>query len=139
MKTSLIIFGFICVVCLVAKPKESGDSKEPTLMLPTLVVFGTRIPSSWLEVSWECRGPMPIDRIKRAWISKVMAGSPAADAGFKVGDTLLAMGSVPVETMSGVSIEMYLKREREFGTREEFTLQTPGKEKRIVAVVFKEK
>jgi S1-C subfamily serine protease len=136
MKTKLTILGLICAACLWAKPKESPASKEPVVVLPTFVVIGTRIPSSWLEVAWECRGPMPIDRVKRAWISKVQAGSPAAEAGFKVGDNLLAMGSIPVEAMSGVTLQSNLQREREFGTREEFILQTPGKEKRTVVILF---
>ena len=136
MKTKLFALGLIGVVCLMAKPKEGRAPKEPTLVLPTMVVVGTRIPSSWLEVSWLCRGPMPIDRVKRAWISKVQTDSPAADAGFKVGDSLLAIGGVSVETMGGISLEMNLRRERDVGTREEFTLQTPGKLPRVVAIVF---
>ena len=110
--------------------------KEPVVVLPTFVVIGTRIPTSWLEVAWECRGPLPIDRIKRAWISQVRPGSPPAKAGVKVGDLLLAIGSYSTDQMTGYSLQMNLDRERPEGSKEEFTLQTPGGEKRTVTIIF---
>ena len=117
-----------------AKPRKKTD--EPTVELPTFVVNGTHIPSAWLEVAWECIGPLPINPIKRAWISKVASGSPAEKAGFKAGDALLAMGTIRVGTMNSYSLEQNLKREREPGARETFTIQTRGQKERTVVIVF---
>ncbi len=139
MKIRLALLCLLSAGCLVAASKEAKEPKEPTLVLPTFVVLGTRIPDSWLEVSWECKGPFPIDRIKRAWISKVQSDSPPARAGFKVGDALLVMGGVSVETMTGFSLQANLKREHEVGTKEEFVLKTAGEEKRTVVIVFENK
>ncbi|HEY4247051.1 MAG TPA: PDZ domain-containing protein [Lacunisphaera sp.] len=129
--TALILIAYVSGE---AKPRKKTD--EPTVELPTFVVNGTHIPSAWLEVAWECKGPMPIDRIKRAWISKVASGSPAEKAGFKAGDTLLAIGDMKVDAMNGYSLEQNLKRERQPGARENFTVQTPGQKERIVVIVF---
>ena len=136
MKPQFTAVFFLSVICLTAKTKESAKPKEPTVVLPTFVVVGTRIPAGWIEIAWECQGPFPFSRVKRAWLSKVLADSPAAKAGFRRGDTLLAIRNVQVETMTGVALEAELKREREFGAKEEFLLQTPGEEKRTVLMVF---
>lgn len=138
MKAKLL-FIFVTMTltsCVLADAKPRKKSDEPVVELPTFVVNGTHIPSAWLEVAWECKGPMPIDRIKRAWIAKVASGSPAEKAGFKAGDTLLAMGDIRVEAMNGYSLEQNLKREREPGARENFTVQTPGQKERTIVIVF---
>ena len=139
MKARIVALFLLCSACLAAKTKESTKPKETTVVLPTFVVFGTRIPAGWIEVSWECQGPFPFSRVKRAWLSKVQADSPAAKAGFKRGDTLLAIRTVQVEMMTGIALDAELKREREFGAREEFSLQTPGEEKRTIVMVFEGK
>jgi S1-C subfamily serine protease len=138
MKTKLpLLFAVIILFsCVLAEAKPRQKTGESTVELPTFVVNGTHIPSAWLEVAWECKGPMPIDRIKRAWISKVASGSPAEKAGFKAGDTLLAMGDLKVEAMTGYSLQQNLKREREPGARENFTVQTPGQKERTIVIVF---
>jgi len=136
MKARFAVLFFLTAIGLTARPKEGATPQEPTVVLPTFVVLGTRIPSGWIEISWECKGPFPISPIKRAWLSKVQADSPAAKAGFKIGDTLLAIGRIPIEQMTGISLHADLKREREIGTREEFTLCTPGEEKRTIVMVF---
>ena len=135
-KLPLLIAAIILIPCVLADAKPRQKADEPTVELPTFVVNGTHIPSAWLEVAWVCKGPMPIDRIKRAWISKVASGSPAEKAGFKAGDALLAMGDMRVEAMTGYSLEQNLKREREPGARENFTIQTRGQKERIVVIVF---
>ena len=127
------------VACLVAGLgfKDATDApKEPPLVLPTLVVIGFRIPTSWLEVSWECNGPLPYNKVKRAWLSKVGHGTPAEKVGMKVGDRLLAIGSEPVESMSGERLRSILEFERDPGSKERFAIQTPGTEKRIVVIQF---
>jgi C-terminal processing protease CtpA/Prc len=116
---------------------ESAKDREPHVELPTFVVIGFRIPSSWLEVAYECKGPLPFNLVKRVWISKVGHGTPADEVGIKVGDTLLAMGSETVDTMTGVSLHDNLRRDRGPGTRLELTIQTPGKKERTVAIIFK--
>lgn len=135
-------FGLIGLLAfLLAVSNAPGKSKEkpegPTVVLPTFTVIGTRIPSSWLEVSYECKGPTPLDRIKKAWISKVGRGTPADTAGLKTGDVLLSFDQHPIDTMTGYTLDDSLKREREIGTRLEIAVQTPGKEKRVVVIVFK--
>ena len=133
LKKLLPIACLFGVVVLGAAPDAS---KEPTLVLPTLVVIGFRIPTSWLEVSWECNGPLPYNKVKRAWLSKVGHGTPAEKVGMKVGDRLLAIGSEPVESMSGERLRSILEFERDPGSKERFAIQTPGTEKRIVVIQF---
>ena len=139
MKSHILFLALIAALVVTGESKPLKNSKEPVLELPTFVVIGTHIPSSWLEVAWECRGPLPINRIKRAWISRVASDSPAAHAGFKVGDALLAMGETRVETMTGYSLEENLRREREPGATETFSIQTPGQKERTVVIVFEGK
>jgi membrane-associated protease RseP (regulator of RpoE activity) len=139
MKSNILILVLTTALVIAAESKSLKNPKEPVVELPTFVVIGTHIPSSWLEVAWECRGPMPIDRIKRAWISRVASDSPAAHAGFQVGDALLAMGETRVESMTGYSLEQNLRREREPGARETFSIQTPGQKERTVVIVFEGK
>ena len=135
MKTILAIIGLGLAGALTAAPEPA---KEAPVKLPTFVVIGYMIPPAWLQVSWECKGPLPYNLVKRAWISKVGPDTPAAKAGLKVGDTLLAIGNTAVEAMSGERLRALLKLERGPGTRLEFMIQTPGGEKRTVAIVFEE-
>ena len=132
-RAGLALLGLLATTGFAAAPKEP---KGPVVELPPFIVLGTRIPASSLEISWECKGPMPIYRIKRAWISRVKADSPVAEAGFKTGDKLLSIGGREVGLMTGLSLQADLKREHALGTREEFVLQTPGEEKRTVVLVF---
>ena len=116
------------------KPEPAGDT--PMVVLPTLVVIGFRIPTSWLEISWECTTPLPFSLVKRAWVSQVGRGTPADKAGIRKGDQLLAFGGVEVAKMGGETLHALLQLEREPGAQLEFTLQTPGREKRKVVVRF---
>jgi hypothetical protein len=124
------------VAALNAAPASKKDATF-NVELPTFVVIGFRIPPSWLEVSCECDGPLPYNRIKRAWISKVGHDTPADKVGIKVGDTLLAIGHEATGAMTGVSLHDNLRRERDPGTRLELTIQTPGSAQRTVVIVFK--
>jgi S1-C subfamily serine protease len=117
----------------------ASTNDRPPIILKPIVVHGSSIPSGWLTVSWDCKGPLPIDRVKRAWISNVLAGSPADKAGFSIDDTLLALGGVPIETLTGVSLRWNLEREREPGTEEQFLLQSPDGERHLVTMKFIEK
>ncbi|MEO6992860.1 MAG: PDZ domain-containing protein [Lacunisphaera sp.] len=135
-KLRLLLAAIILIPCALADAKTHKKTDESTVELPTFTVTGTHIPSAWLEVSWECIGPMPIARIKRAWISKVASGSPAEKAGFKAGDALLAIGDLRIAAMNGYSLELSLKREREPGARENYTVQTPGQKERTIVIVF---
>ena len=107
------------------------------VVLPTLVVVGYQLPSSWVEVSWRCRTPAPFSPVVRAWVSKVGRGTPAAEAGIRAGDRLLAIGGVEVGSMGGETLHALLQLERDAGTKLEFTLQTPGQEKRVVTILFR--
>ena len=117
-----------------AKSKEKTEG--PIVELPTFVVIGTRIPSSWLEVAYECTGPESFSPIKRAWISKVGQGTPAESAGLRAGDALLSFDGHPTNAMTGFSLHESLKQERGSGTRLEMIVQTKGAEKRTVAIIF---
>lgn len=125
--------GLVAGLAAAPEPAQTAPVK-----LPTFVVIGYMIPPAWLEVSWECKGPLPYNLVKRAWISKVGPDTPAAKAGLRVGDTLLAVGNTAVEAMSGERLRALLKLERGPGTRLELTIQTPGSEKRTVAITFEE-
>ena len=133
MKTTLTFLVLLFVTGLAAAPKPA---EEPPLVLPTFVVIGFRIPTSWLEVSWECRTPLPVSPVKRAWVSTVGWGTPAAKAGIRVGDQVLAIGGEEVGQMGGESLRTVLQRERDAGARLEITVQTPGREKRTVTILF---
>jgi hypothetical protein len=118
----------------IGKSKEKNDG--PIVELPTFVVIGTRIPSGWLEVAYECTGPSSLWPIKRAWISKVGQGTPAEDSGLKVGDTLLSFDDHPTAAMTGESLHDTLRREHSSGTLLKMIVQTKGAEKRTVAISF---
>lgn len=133
-KASVLAAVVFFVIGMNAKPKEKTEG--PAVELPTFVVIGTRIPSSWLEVSYECEGPVPILPIKRAWISKVGSGTPAEKAGLKTGDLLLSLDGRTTASMTGISLHDNLRQERSSGTRLEMTVQTRGAEKRTVEIVF---
>jgi len=139
---SVPFFGIIGVLIFsfatIAAPGKSREKTEgPTVVLPTFTVIGTRIPSSWLEVSYECKGPTPLTQIKKAWISKVGRGTPAETAGLKTGDILLSFDNQATDTMTGFSLEKSLRTERAVGTRLEMIIQSPDAEKRTVVIVFK--
>lgn len=137
MKSWLFMCSLIALFLpLVTHAKPKVKTEGPVVELPTFVVIGTRIPSSWLEVAYECKGPLPIDRIKKAWISKVGHGTPAEAAGLKVGDVLLSFDGHPTESMTGFSLHDSLQQERSSGTHLEMVVQTKGTEKRTVAIVF---
>ena len=122
----------------IAAPGKSKEKPEgPTVVLPTFTVIGTRIPSSWLEVSYECKGPTPLSKIKKAWISKVGRGTPAEAAGLKTGDILLSFDNQATDTMTGFSLEESLSTERVIGTNLEMIVQSPRAEKRTVVIIFK--
>lgn len=118
-----------------AEPK-SGPAREAPIVMAEIVVLGKKIPAGWLTVSWECKGALPLDHVKRAWISNVLPDGPAAKAGIKIGDVLLAIGPAKIETLTGMSLRWNMERERDLGTHEEFLLQTPGEAPRIVTLKF---
>ena len=129
------------VLLLAAGLAAAAESKPvpaagPVVVLPTLVVIGHQIPTSWLEVSWVCKTELPFSLVKRAWISKVGWGTPADKAGIKRGDLLLAIDGAAVGDMGGERLHALLQLEREAGTRLELTLQTPGHEKRTVPILY---
>ena len=131
------------VLLLAAGLAAAAESKPvpaagPVVVLPTLVVIGHQIPRNWLEVSWECMTAMPFSPVKRAWISKVGWGTPADKAGIRRGDRLLAVGGMEVARMGGETLHSLLQLEHDAGTILEFTLQTPGHEKRSVAIRFEQ-
>jgi S1-C subfamily serine protease len=124
-------------VMLITVPAAASDKrKDPPLRLPEFVVHGTRIPAGWLTVNWNSKGPLGTDHVVRAWFSYVQPDSPAAKAGINSNDNLVAIGGVGVATIPGITLRWHLERERQRGTREEFTVQTPGGEKRIVTIRF---
>ena len=136
MNLKLTAIFLLSVILLTAAGQAPSGAKEPVVTLPTYVVMGHRFMSSWLEVAFECKGPFEISPIKRAWISGVKAESPVDKAGFKVGDNLLSMGGVPVRSMTGLSLPLALKRERNDGERETFVIQTPGKAERTIVITY---
>ena len=141
LKTRLTFLVLVFVGGLAAAEKARPAPvpvEGPVVVLPSFVVIGHQIPTSWLEVSWECTTSLPFSPVKRAWVSKVGWETPAAKVGIKVGDRLLAIGGVEVGSMGGEILHALLQLERDAGTRLEFTLQTPGREKRIVAILFQE-
>jgi S1-C subfamily serine protease len=136
VNTKSVLLSLILVALLTGASKAPSDANEHVVALPTYVVMGHRFMSSWLEVSFECKGPFEISPIKRAWISGVKADSPVDKAGFKVGDNLLSMGGVSVRSMTGLTLPLALKRERDEGEKEAFVLQTPGKEERTIVIIY---
>ena len=134
MKTKFTISGLLLTVSLMAAPK--AEPPGPTLVLPTLVIVGHRIPSYWLEVTWECANPLPLCPIRKAWISKVGFGTPVADLGIKKGDILLEFDGKKMGGMTGDMLQGALKQWRAPGAHLELTLQTPGEKERSVLVVF---
>ena len=113
----------IFVFLLSATGLGASATDDPPVKMAEIVVIGKKIPSGWFTISWRCKGPLPLDRVSRAWVSNVLEEGPAAKAGVKMDDTLLAIGNVPVEKMTGVGLRWNLEREREAGTQESFLLQ----------------
>jgi S1-C subfamily serine protease len=128
-------FAFMIASC-VGSLLAAAAVKDAPVVMPEIIVIGKKIPDGWFTVSWRCNGPLPLDRVKRAWISNVLPDSPAAKAGVQIDDTLLAIGDVPVERMTGGMLRWNLQREREAGTKEEFWIKTNGGEKRLFVVRF---
>ncbi len=116
--------------------QKPDEAKGPPVVLPTIVVIGHQIPTSWMEVSWECANPLPFCPIKRAWISKVGWETPAAKAGVKRGDELLVYDRRGIGKFTSEDLRADLLRGRNVGDRLELVLQTPGQEPRTVAILF---
>ena len=106
------------------------------MVMAEVVVLGTKIPSGWFTITSECRGPLPLDRIKRAWVSNILVDSPPAKAGLKIGDGLIAIGGTSVDAMSAMTLRWHLEREREPGAREEFIFQKPDGAKWVFVAKF---
>ena len=137
MKTKLALIVSLLATALVAEPKaDDAAPKGPTLVLPTLVVTGYTIPSYLLKVTWECDNPLPFCPIKKAWISKVGFGTPAAKLGIRRGDILLKFDGHTMGQMTGDMLDRALTRWRAPGAHLELTIQTPGEKERKVVIVF---
>ena len=118
------------------KSPSAGLAKESPVVLSKMVVTGTRIPSGWFTVAWEAKGPLPLDPIKRAWVSNLMPGSPAESAGVQIGDRVVAIDDVPVEKMSGLLLRSTLEREHEAGSQMIFLLSATDGSRRKFVVAF---
>lgn len=116
----------------------ASATDDPPVKMAEMVVIGKKIPSGWFTISWRCKGPLPLDRVSRAWVSNVLEEGPAAKAGVKKDDTLLAIGNVPVEKMTGVGLRWNLERERAAGTQEEFLLKTADGRRWVFVVKFEQ-
>jgi S1-C subfamily serine protease len=115
------------------KSRSAGDAKDAPVVLSKMVVSGTRIPSGWFTIAWETKGPLPLDPIKRVWVSNLMPGSPAESAGVEIGDRVIAIDDVPVEKMNGLLLRSALEREHAAGSQITFLLSsTEGARHRFV-------
>lgn len=122
-----------------AKPKPPVDPPAgETVVLPTLVVTGHQIPTSWMEVTWECANPLPFCPIKHAWISQVGWATPAAKAGIKKGDDLLSYDRKAIGRFTSEQLHDDLVHGRNIGERLELVLRTPGHEPRTVVILFEQ-
>ena len=95
------------VMMAAEKSPAAAAAKESPVVLSKLVVSGTRIPSGWFTIAWETKGPLPLDPIKRVWVSNLMPGSPAESAGVQIGDRVIAIqirGSETAETRIQLAI-----------------------------------
>lgn len=126
----------ILVFLFCAAGLGASATHDPPVKMAEIVVIGKKIPSGWFTISWRCKGPLPLDRVRRAWVSNVLEEGPAAKAGVKRDDALLAIGNVPVVEMTGVSLRWTLEREREAGTQEEFLLQAADGRQWVFVVKF---
>ncbi|MEO7700332.1 MAG: PDZ domain-containing protein [Opitutus sp.] len=135
---AVLFLACLCAQSLGAAPKSSApkESNAPPLVLQKMVVPGKRLPSGWFTIEWECKGTLPLDPIKRAWVSNLMPGSPAEMAGVQIGDRLIAIDGVPVRKMNGMGLRLLLDREHEPGSQIEFLLQTPGEPERVFLLTF---
>ena len=129
---------FLCAQSFGAAPKSSApqETKAPPVVMQKMVVPGKRIPSGWFTIAWECKGMLPLDPVKRAWVSNLMPGCPAELAGVQIGDRLIAIDGAPVRKMNGMSLRLVLDREHEAGSQIEFLLQTPGELERVFLMTF---
>jgi len=114
----------------------AASQKEKPVVMAEVVVFGKKIPSGWFTIASETRGPLPLDRVKPAWVSNILPDGPAAKAGLKIGDVLVAIGETPVDTMSAMTLRWHLERERDAGAREEFVFQKPDGAKWVFVARF---
>ena len=96
------------VFLLLASSLGASATEDPPVVMAEIVVIGKKIPSGWFTISWRCKGPLPLDRVSRAWVSNVLEDGPAAKAGVKMDDRLLANGNVPVVKMTGISLRWQL-------------------------------
>ena len=69
-------------------------------------------------------------------MSNILPDGPAAKAGLKIGDVLVAIGETPVDTMSAMTLRWHLERERDAGAREEFVFQKPDGAKWVFVARF---
>ena len=140
MKRSRAVFvlAFLCAQSFGAAPKPSPaqETKAPPVVMQKMVVSGKRIPSGWFTIAWECKGPLPLAPIERAWVSNLLPGSPADLAGVQIGDQLIAIDGVPVRKMNGMVLRLLLNREHEAGSKMEFLLQTPEEPERVFLMTF---
>ena len=126
------------VFLLLASSLGASATEDPPVVMAEIVVIGKKIPSGWFTISWRCKGPLPLDRVSRAWVSNVLEDGPAAKAGVKMDDRLLAIGNVPVVKMTGISLRWQLERDREAGTQEEFLLKTANGREWVFVVKFEQ-
>ena len=135
---SLILI-FLSAVSAIGASKGSGpENKVAPVVMTKMVVSGRRLPSGWFTIAWECKGSLPLDRIKKAWVSNLLPGSPADLAGVQIGDRVLSIDGQAVDSMNGLSLRTILEREHDAGTRMEFLLQQPGEENRLFVVKFEQ-
>ena len=112
------------VMMAAEKSPSAAPAKESPVVLSKLVVSGTRIPSGWFTIAWELKGPLPLDPIKRVWVSNLMPGSPAESAGVQIGDRVVAIDDVPVEKLNGLLLRSTLEREHAAGSQITFLLSS---------------
>jgi hypothetical protein len=134
----LLLLPVSAVLCTsaAAKSPEPPAAKGAPVVLGRMVVSGKRIPSGWFTVAWECKGALPLDPIKRAWVSNLMPGSPAESAGVQIGDRILAVDEIPIEKLNGLLLRSMLEREHDAGSQMTFLLRSGKDAPRIFVVAF---
>jgi S1-C subfamily serine protease len=133
---SLALLFFSVALPAFASTEGRPAEKVAPVVMSKLVVSGRRLPSGWFTVAWECKGPLPLDALKKVWIDNLLPGSPADSAGVQIGDRVLSIDGTSVEKLNGLSLRTLLEREHDPGTQLEFCLQTPGEAKHLFVVKF---
>ena len=133
---SLLLLFLSAVNSVSASKQAKSEEKAAPMVMSKMVVSGRRLPSGWFTVAWVCKGALPLDPIKKAWIDNLLPGSPAESAGVQIGDRLVSIDGQVVDKLNGLSLRALLEREHEPGTQLEFWLQAPGEAKRVFVVKF---